>query len=218
MPRGREAFFRQKGSDARNEPPHADSNAGAVTDRSAGLMWQQDPGRRMTHDEALAAPEQSPLAGHDDWRLPDVKEVHSIVDGTGSPAARAAAATDPSSPPPPSPTTEATDPTLPLVEHQARLPGGRDRAAGDSALLEVHDAGSPRSDPKAGDASEYPQRRRSPHRQACPLRLRVRRQTRPRDSPWVRPDARGTPPELLTSATGSFEQAGSMLPGRHEKG
>jgi hypothetical protein len=52
-----------------------------VTDTETGLMWQQsevEPG--MTWEQALSYCENLNLAGHEDWRLPTVKELHSLVD------------------------------------------------------------------------------------------------------------------------------------------
>jgi len=59
-----------------------------VTDRATRLMWQQtDSGIGMDWEDALAYAESLQLAGHDDWRLPNVKELQSIVDYTKSPSA-----------------------------------------------------------------------------------------------------------------------------------
>lgn len=51
-------------------------------------MWQQaDSGIGMDRKAALAYAENSTLAGYDDWRLPNVRELQSIVDYTHSPSA-----------------------------------------------------------------------------------------------------------------------------------
>ncbi len=61
---------------------------GTVTDHSTGLMWQQaDSGSGMDWEAALAYAENCTLAGYDDWRLPNVKELQSIVDYSHSPSA-----------------------------------------------------------------------------------------------------------------------------------
>lgn len=57
---------------------------GTVSDSITGLMWQQgdeqnDSGRR-SWDEALDYCEGLNLAGYSDWRLPNVRELESIVD------------------------------------------------------------------------------------------------------------------------------------------
>ena len=60
-----------------------DNGDGTVTDRAMGLTWQQSDSDQ-THDwlGALKYCESLTLAGHTDWRLPNVKELQSIVDYT----------------------------------------------------------------------------------------------------------------------------------------
>lgn len=54
---------------------------GTVTDQATGLMWQQeDDGNTYNWKEALAYASNSELAGYTDWRLPNTKELQSIVD------------------------------------------------------------------------------------------------------------------------------------------
>jgi hypothetical protein len=58
-----------------------DHGDGTASDRESGLMWQQaDDGRSRDWEGALAYCESLDLAGHDDWRLPNVKELQHIVD------------------------------------------------------------------------------------------------------------------------------------------
>lgn len=65
-------------------PPHyRDNGDGTVTDTVTGLMWQRDPGSKMTFDEAEAAAKACRLGGHDDWRIPTVKELYSLILFTG---------------------------------------------------------------------------------------------------------------------------------------
>ena len=54
---------------------------GTVSDINTGLMWQQvtAPGR-YTWLQALNYCETFNLAGYNDWRLPTIKELESIVD------------------------------------------------------------------------------------------------------------------------------------------
>ena len=58
-----------------------DNGDGTVSDTDTGLMWQKDtaPGT-YTWQQALSYCETSTLAGYNDWRLPNVNELHSIVD------------------------------------------------------------------------------------------------------------------------------------------
>ena len=53
---------------------------GTVTDISSGLAWQQETASSMTWEEALSYCENLLLGGYDDWRLPTIKELASIVD------------------------------------------------------------------------------------------------------------------------------------------
>jgi len=60
-----------------------DNLDGTVTDNATGLMWQQeDDNQARNWESALAYCEDRDLGGHVDWRLPDVKELRSIVDNT----------------------------------------------------------------------------------------------------------------------------------------
>ncbi|MGL4237429.1 DUF1566 domain-containing protein [Tabrizicola sp.] len=58
-----------------------DNGDGTVTDRATARMWQKsDDAMRREWVEALAYCEALDLAGHQDWRLPDSKELQGIVD------------------------------------------------------------------------------------------------------------------------------------------
>jgi len=54
---------------------------GTVTDTETGLMWQQSVVEtKMTWEQALSYFENLNLAGHEDWRLPTIKELQSLLD------------------------------------------------------------------------------------------------------------------------------------------
>lgn len=57
-----------------------DNNDGTVTDHKTGLIWQQGEPGKMDWGSALSYCEGLSLAGHSDWRLPDVKELESLTD------------------------------------------------------------------------------------------------------------------------------------------
>ena len=58
-----------------------DNGDGTITDKATGLMWMQDDsGNGMTWEEALKFAESKEFAGCSDWRLPNIKELQSIVD------------------------------------------------------------------------------------------------------------------------------------------
>jgi hypothetical protein len=76
-----------------------DIKDGTITDKATGLMWAQaDSGKRLDWQQALAWAQQmnaENYLGHNDWRLPGVKELQSIIDYTRSPDTTQSAAIDP---------------------------------------------------------------------------------------------------------------------------
>jgi len=83
------SFYGQDAQHQSNQPAYRDNGDGTITDLNTGLMWQQDPGDKMTYEEAVANASSLNLAGHDDWRLPTIKELYSLILFSG---------TDPSGP------------------------------------------------------------------------------------------------------------------------
>ena len=67
------------------------NNDGTISDLATGLMWQQsDNGSGIDWEHALAYVQTQNNAnylGHNDWRLPNTKELQSLVDYTRSPYA-----------------------------------------------------------------------------------------------------------------------------------
>lgn len=64
-----------------NGPRLRDNADGTVTDLRTGLVWQKvGAAKPMTWEQALAACESLSLAGKDDWRLPNIKELRSLSD------------------------------------------------------------------------------------------------------------------------------------------
>jgi hypothetical protein len=60
---------------------YTNNGDGTVTDSSTNLMWQQStPDISMTWKEALNYCKTLNLGNHTDWRLPTIKELHSLVD------------------------------------------------------------------------------------------------------------------------------------------
>ncbi|MFI3331504.1 MAG: DUF1566 domain-containing protein [Rikenellaceae bacterium] len=74
-----------------------DNKNGTISDSATGLMWSKDDnGKGVEWAQALSYAESSTLAGYSDWRLPNVKELQSIVDYTRAPSkTKTEAAIDP---------------------------------------------------------------------------------------------------------------------------
>ncbi len=72
-------FYGQDAQYSGLQPTYVDNGDGTVTDVNTGLMWQKDPGNKMTYSQALANADSFNLAGYDDWRLPTIKELYSLI-------------------------------------------------------------------------------------------------------------------------------------------
>lgn len=148
-----------------------DNGAGTITDSATGLMWMQnDNATAMLWEEALGYVENLSFAGYDDWRLPNAKELQSIVDYSRSPSTTSSAAIDPlfnctsitneagqadfgcywSN------TTHANWNATGSGNHAAYVCFGRAMGYMNGTWMDVHGAGSQRSDPKTGDPADYP--------------------------------------------------------------
>jgi len=147
-----------------------DNGTGTVTDKATGLMWQKaDSGATYKWKDALGYCSTLKLAGYDDWRLPNAKELQSIVDYSRAPLVTNSAA---------------INPVFAVFEKESYYwtstthREGPGRTDGSSAVyiafgrcmgymqfpgspsaqfIDVHGAGAQRSDPKDGDPANYPQ-------------------------------------------------------------
>jgi len=73
-----------------------DHEDGTVSDLATGLTWTQtDAGAEMEWADALGYCQDLALAGADDWRLPSIKELHTLVDYSRSPDTTDSPAIDP---------------------------------------------------------------------------------------------------------------------------
>ena len=150
-----------------------DNGDGTITDSATGLMWAQDDnGTGLNWQQALAWVEAQNAAnylGYSDWRLPNAKELQSIVDYSRSPDTSSSAAIDPLFNAT-GITNEGGETDYPFYwsgtthANWTGTPGGSaayvafGRALGymNSTWVDVHGAGAQRSDPKAGDPAAWP--------------------------------------------------------------
>jgi hypothetical protein len=194
MPGGREKTFFVicvRGNLGYGTNDFHDNGNRTVTDRATGLTWaMEDSGKGMNWQDALTWVQKKnseKYLGHADWRMPDIKELQSIVDYTRSPDTTNSPAIDPlfhctrltneagkpdypyywSSTTHVGPAGGAAAMYIAFGRAGGWLPdrmlaGGprpMSRPAADSddySLVDVHGAGAQRSDPKAGDASQFP--------------------------------------------------------------
>ncbi len=150
-----------------------DHGDGTVTDQGSGLMWSRDDsGTGMTWGDALAWVQEKNaqgFLGHQDWRLPNAKELQGLVDYARSPDATGSAALDPlfgitemvneagqvDFPAFWTSTTHANNSATP-GGYAAYICFGRAMGYMNGQWIDVHGAGAQRSDPKTGDAAQWP--------------------------------------------------------------
>ena len=146
---------------------------GTVSDPATGLMWAQaDSGVGMNWQDALAWVQQqnaNRYLGYNDWRLPNAKELQSLVDYSRSPDTTASAAIDPlfqstaivneggaaDFPWYWSGTTHLDNNGAVYIAFGRALGWMRFGADPYYTLADVHGAGAQRSDPKSGSRSDY---------------------------------------------------------------
>ncbi len=145
-----------------------DNGDGTISDLATGLMWMQyDTGNALDWEEALSTAEGFEFAGYSDWRLPDVKELQSIVDYSRAPGATNSAAIDPlfnctqitneaGQKDYPYYWSSTTHANMMNGNNAAYVSFGRAMGYFNGSWQDVHGAGAQRSDPKYGDVSEYP--------------------------------------------------------------
>ena len=151
-----------------------DNNDGTITDKATGLMWMQsDNGEAISWEGAMEYAENFEFAGYADWRLPNVKELQSIVDYTRSPATTNSPAIDPmfscskiidegGNDNYPFYWSSTTHENMVSGSNAAYVAFGEglgwmsDPMGYNYTLMDVHGAGCQRSDPKNGDPADYP--------------------------------------------------------------
>jgi len=67
------------------QPSYVNNGDGTVTDLNTGLMWQEDPNsfEKVSWDDAMANAASITTGSYDDWRVPTIKELYSLMDFSG---------------------------------------------------------------------------------------------------------------------------------------
>jgi hypothetical protein len=141
-------------------------------------MWMKEDSRQaLNWEEALMYAEKLEYAGYSDWRLPNAKELQSLVDYSRAPDAGTPTQVGPAI----DPVFESTDISLteepeyafywsgtthldgPEANYAVYLAFGRATGwmqvppnSGNYVLWNVHGAGAQRSDPKSGNPEDFP--------------------------------------------------------------
>jgi hypothetical protein len=142
-----------------------------ISDRATGLMWSRtDSGAGVNWEQALSSVQKmnaTNFLGHNDWRLPNAKELQSIVDYSRIPAIapvfQISRLSDGEYPffwtstthldgPPQAFGNAAVYVCFGRALGWMQFPPGR----GEFRLLDVHGAGAQRSDPKVGSPGAFP--------------------------------------------------------------
>lgn len=160
------------GNEGYGENDFVSSDDGLITDKATGLMWTADDSNTgLNTERALALVEEQNNAnylGYNDWRLPNAKELQSLVDHSRSPPTNGSAAIDPlfgST----GTINEAGVADFPVCwtstthVNWTNNPGasgvyvnfGRSMGYMNNTWIDAHGAGTQRSDPKAGDPADY---------------------------------------------------------------
>ncbi len=166
------AYFRfVRGNEEYGKNNFIDNGDGTITDLATGLMWQQgDSENGMDWQDALSYAEKLELAKYDDWRLPNAKELQSIVDYNRSPSITNSAAIDPvfnvstikdrdekkQYPYYWTGTTHLTGKGDNAYTSAVYVAFGYAQGVMNDKLMDVHGAGAQRSDPKEGNSEDYP--------------------------------------------------------------
>jgi hypothetical protein len=149
-----------------------DNGDNTVTDQATNLMWSKNDSQTgLNWEQALAWVQTKNSAnylGHNDWRLPDAKEMQSIVDYTRSPSTTNSPAIDVNYFNTTSITNEIGQTDYPYFWTSTILLDGGPTPSGiyisfgramgymNGAWVDVHGAGSQKSDLMTGNPANYP--------------------------------------------------------------
>lgn len=76
-------YFGQDASYLGYQALYKDNKNGTISDIQTGLMWQKSFTQKMTWNEAVKYANESNLGGYNDWRIPTIKELYSLIDFSG---------------------------------------------------------------------------------------------------------------------------------------
>ena len=83
MPYDGQKFYGQDAQFNINPPSYQNNNDGTITDQVTGLMWEKTIHSQKTFHQAQSNASRIKTAGYNDWRLPTIKELYSLIDFNG---------------------------------------------------------------------------------------------------------------------------------------
>lgn len=82
-PHAGEAFHGQDAQRPGLKATYHDNQDGTILDSVTGLLWTKEIGEKVSWEAAKANASSLRIGGFDDWRLPTIKELYSLVDFRG---------------------------------------------------------------------------------------------------------------------------------------
>ncbi|WP_345994042.1 DUF1566 domain-containing protein [Sulfurimonas sp. HSL-1716] len=77
-------FYGQDANYVTAQPSYKDNGDGTVTDLVTGLMWTKEvDDTKLSLQEAYLKAKRTHTGGYDDWRVPTIKELYSLIDFRG---------------------------------------------------------------------------------------------------------------------------------------
>ena len=83
-PKPGKAFYGQDGNYQDVIPAYRDNRDGTISDMNTGLMWSKSLDKnKLSLEGAKALAKEMTLAAYNDWRMPNIKELYSLIDFRG---------------------------------------------------------------------------------------------------------------------------------------
>lgn len=82
-PKPAQAFYGQDAQHPGLAASYHDNSDGTVNDLNTGLMWVKARGEKMKWDAAVAGAAVCRVGKFNDWRMPTIKELYSLINFTG---------------------------------------------------------------------------------------------------------------------------------------
>ena len=76
-------YYGQDASYVGYQASYTNNDDGTITDHVTNLMWAKSLNEKMTYEEAMIYAENATLAGYNDWRIPSIKELYSLIQFDG---------------------------------------------------------------------------------------------------------------------------------------